>query len=66
MMSGETPNINQFSELEWFKWVKFHDETFPFQDDVLKLGHFLQPIIDVGPAMTMKNLTHNGQVLHGS
>ena len=38
--------------------------TFP--DNVLKLGHFLAPSIDVGPAMTAKILTENGGVLHRS
>ena len=33
---------------------------------MLKLGHYLGPSIDVGPAMTMKILTENGQVLHRS
>ena len=59
-------DISQFCELEWFKWVMFQDETAPFPDDVLKLGHYLGPSIDVGPAMTAKILTENGQVLHRS
>ena len=33
---------------------------------MLKLGPYLGPSIDVGPAMTMKILTENGQVLHRS
>ena len=33
---------------------------------MLKLGHDLGPSIDVGPAMTAKILTENGQVLHRS
>ena len=66
VMSGEKSDISQFCELEWFKWVMFHDETAPFPDDVLKLGPCLGSSIDVGPAMTAKNLTENGQVLHRS
>ena len=31
-----------------------------------KLGHYLGSSIDVGPAMTAKILTENGQVLHRS
>ena len=60
VMSGETSDISQFCKLEWFKWVMFHDETTPFPDDVLKLGCYLGPSIDVGPAMTAKILTENG------
>ena len=66
VMSGETSDISQFCELEWFERVLFQDETAPFPDDVLKLDHYLGPSIDVGPAMTMKILTENGQVLHRS
>ena len=33
---------------------------------MLKLGHYLEPSIDVCPAMTAKILTENGQVLHRS
>ena len=36
-------------------------------NDALKVGHYLGPSIDVGPAMmNMKILTQNGQVLHRS
>ena len=59
-------SMSLFCELEWFKWVIFLDETAPFPDDVLKLGNYLGPSIDVGPAMTAKLLTENGQVLHRS
>ena len=44
----------------------FWDETAPFLDDVLKLGYYLGPSIDVDPAMTTKILSENGQVLHKS
>ena len=64
VMSGKMSDISQFCELEWLGWVMFQDETAPFPDDVLKLGHYLGPSIDVGPAMTAKILTENGQVLH--
>ena len=33
---------------------------------MLKLGHYFGPSIDVGPAMTAKIFTENGQVLHRS
>ena len=44
----------------------FGDETTLFSDDVQKLGHYLGPSIDVGPAMTAKILRKNGQVLYRS
>ena len=66
MISGETSDTSQFCELGWFEWVIFHDEVGSYPDDVLKLGHYLGPRIDVGPAMIAKILTQNGQVSHRS
>ena len=65
MMSGETSDIRHFFELEMFKWVMFQDETAPFPDDMLTLGHYLGPSIDVGLAMTTKILTKNREVFTG-
>ena len=52
VMSGKTSKISQFCKLEWFKWNIFQDETAPFPDNVLKLGHYLGPSIDISPART--------------
>ena len=65
-MSGEMSDICQFCELEWFEWVMFQNETALFPDDVLTLGCYLGPSIDVGPVMTANILMENGQVLHRS
>ena len=42
------------------------DESAPFTDDVLKLGHYLRPSIDICPAMIAKILMKIGQVLDRS
>ena len=65
-MSGETSDISQFCKLERFQWVIFHDETAPFLYEMLKLGCYLRPSLNVGPAITAKILTENGQVLDRS
>ena len=57
LMSGETSDVSQSCKLERFKWVMFWDGTAPFTDDVLKLGHYLGPSLDVGPVMTAQVLT---------
>ena len=62
----KTSDISHFCELEWFEWIMFWGETALFLEDVLKLGHYLEPSIDIGPAMTTKIYTENGQVLHRS
>ena len=66
VMPGKTSEISQFCKLEWLKWVMFWDETAPFSDDMMKLGCYLGPSIDINQAMTAKILTENGQVLHRS
>ena len=52
VMSGETLDISQFWELEWFEWLMFHDKTAPFPDDMIKLGYYLGPNIYVDSTMT--------------
>ena len=44
----------------------FQDETALFPHDVLKLGRFLVPSINISPAMTAKIHTESGQVLYRS
>ena len=61
VMSGETPDISQCCEVEWFKWLMLWDETTPFPDNALKWGYYLEPTTDVGAAMTAKILLKNGQ-----
>ena len=66
VMSGETSDISKFCKQKLFEWVMFWYVTASFFDDMLKLGHYLGPSIDVGPAITANILTENGQVLHRS
>ena len=66
VMSGETSDISQFCQLKWLEWVIFWDEIASFPDDVLILGRYLGPSVDVDPAITPKILTENGQVFHRS
>ena len=66
IMSGETSDISQFCEFEWYEWVKFRDSAVQFPEDSLVLGRYLGPSIDVGPALTAKILKQNGEVVHRS
>ena len=56
--SGETFNISQFCEYYWFTWVNL--------DDYFNLGRYLEPSIDVGPAMIAMTSKVNDQVLYRS
>ena len=66
VMSFKTSDNSQFCKLEGFEWVIFCDKTVPIADDMLKLGGYLGPSIDIGPAMTTKIVMQNRQVLHRS
>ena len=39
------------------------NETAPFPDDTQKLGRYIQPSIDIGPAMMAKIISASSQVL---
>ena len=66
IMSGETSDISQFCEFEWYEWVYFRDTVVSFPEDKLVLGRYLGPSIDVGPALTAKILKQNGEIVHRS
>ena len=64
--SGETSDISQFSEFEWFAWMMFQGKTALYSDDHFKLGRCLGLSINIGPAMTAKIIKENYQVFHRS
>ena len=59
-------NFGTNSNYLMVNFVNVRDFRSSLIDDVLKLGHYLGPSIKVGPEMTTKILTENGQVLHRS
>ncbi len=65
-MCGKTANISQFCEIGWYKWVKFYAATVSFLEDLLFLGKYLGPLIDIGLSITAKILTLTGRVVHCS
>ena len=59
-------NISQFCALEWFEWVMFQDEMAPYPNNHFRLGRYLGPSIDIGPALMAKIMKENVQVLQRS
>eukprot|EP00957_Ditylum_brightwellii_P162341 12361009-Ditylum_brightwellii.AAC.1 len=59
MMTGNTADISQFTELAWYQWVYFRDTTIAFPDHKEALGRYLCPTFDVGLAMCAKFLRDN-------
>ena len=64
IISGETSDISQFCELEWYEWILFRDLAISFPEDKMVLGRYLGPSIDIGPDMTVDILKSNGEVVH--
>ena len=64
MISGQTADISPFVEHGWYDWVYWWSVNASYPEPKEVLGHWLGPLIDVGPAMTAKVLKSNGQVVH--
>ena len=54
IMSGQTADISNLCEYEWYDWVMFRYDNATYHDDHRELGRYLGPAIDVGSAMTYK------------
>lgn len=66
IVSGQTADIPPaFIEFRWYRWVKMWDAEagFPHTNEVL-YGRWLDPTLDIWPAMTSKLLKQNGQVIY--
>ncbi len=63
VMTGQTPDISNLSEYEWFKWVMYYGPPRSYPDYKSQLGHYLGPAIDVVSTMTYKILRFNGEVI---
>ena len=64
MIKGETADISKIVEFGWYEWVYFYDSEVKYPEDKWKLGRYLGPSRDIGPALTAKVLKHNGDVRH--
>ena len=61
-MTGQTADISNIFEYDWYEWFIFRDNNTSFPDDKLTLGRYLGPATDVGSAMCYKILKAGGQV----
>jgi hypothetical protein len=52
VMTGQTPDISNLCEYEWFQWVMYYDPPRSYPNDKSQLGHYLGPVIDVVSSMT--------------
>lgn len=66
IVSGQTADISPFAEHGWYDWIMWYDSETQFPEPREKLGRWLGPAVDIGPAMTAKILKSNGQVVYRS
>ena len=52
IMMGETADISNLCEYEWFEWVMYLNPNETYPEDKMRIGRYLGPAIDVGSAMT--------------
>jgi hypothetical protein len=64
IISGQTADISPFVQHGWFDWVKWYDSQASYPEPRERLGRWLGPSLDIGPAMTSKIMKENGQLLH--
>ena len=56
IMTGQTAEISNICEYDWYKCVIFRDNTTSYPYDKLTLGRYIFPATDVGSAMYYKIL----------
>jgi hypothetical protein len=63
IVNGQTSDISPLTKYAWYDWVNFRDTGQSFPDSKEWLGRDLGPAIDIGPAMSRKDLKINGEVM---
>ena len=59
-MTGQTADIRNLCEYEWFQWMMYYQPKEGYPDDNMEMGRYLGPAIDVGNSMTYKILFPDG------
>ena len=49
-----------------YDWVKWYDSNSKYREPRERLGRWLGPSLDIGPAMTSKIMKDHGQLIHVS
>ena len=50
-MTGQTANISNIREYDWYEWEIFLDDVTSYLEDRRTFGRFLGPAIDVGSSL---------------
>ena len=62
IMTGQTADISNIYEYDWYEWVMFLDNVTSYPEDRRTLGRYLGPAIDVGSSLCYKILKADGNI----
>lgn len=62
-MEGNTPDISEYVQFDWYQYVWYIDPAVPFPEDSRKLGRWIGVAHDVGSPMTFWILPQSCKVL---
>jgi Reverse transcriptase (RNA-dependent DNA polymerase) len=52
VVEGNTPDISEYAQFDWYQYVWYHDPAVQFPDDARKIGRWVGVAHDVGSPMT--------------
>jgi hypothetical protein len=66
VMGGETADISELCEYDWFQWLWFRDTVSSFPNESQVLVRYMGPAKSIGPTMCCHLLKANGSVIQRS
>jgi hypothetical protein len=63
VMGGETADISELCEYDWFQWLWYRDTNSSFPDESRVLVRYMGPAKSIGPTMCCHLLKANGSVI---
>jgi hypothetical protein len=66
VMGGETADISDLCEYDWFQWLWFRDTNASFPNESRVLVRYMGPAKSIGPTMCHHLLKGNGSVIQRS
>ena len=66
LMTGQTEDISNLCEFEWFPWVMLFRSTAGYPDDKIFIYHWLGPAIDVSTVRTWSQICCSPFVFWGN
>ena len=61
-MTGQTADISNICEYDWYEWVMLLDNVTSYPEDRRTLGRCIDPAIDVGSSLCFKILKADGNI----